>query len=105
MAATPTTLSISAVFSGSRRGGRCSSGRLTPAESAVIKTHPEHTLNVLRHVPTAEELAIDALMSARPYRAAMPLDQGLALIQQGRATEFCLDCVDVLGPALAAAAT
>jgi len=34
----------------------------------------------------------------------MPLDQGLALIQRGRATEFCPDCVDVLGPALAAAA-
>jgi len=31
----------------------------------------------------------------------MPLDQGLALIQRGRATEFCPDCVDVLGPALA----
>jgi hypothetical protein len=31
----------------------------------------------------------------------MPLDQVLGLIQQGRATEFCPDCVDVLGIALA----
>ena len=56
--------------------------------------------------PTARVLAVadvaDALMSARPYREAMPIDQVLALIQQGRATEFCPDCVDVLGVALAA---
>jgi len=115
-------------------------GKLTPAEWAIVKQHPEHTLNVLRRVPIFEELAedaanhherldgrgyfrgltaaqltptarvlavadvADALMSARPYREAMPIDQVLGLIEQGRATEFCPDCVDVLGVTLAAAA-
>lgn len=115
-------------------------GKLTPAEWAIVKQHPEHTLNVLRRVPIFEELAedaanhherldgrgyfrgltaaqltptarvlavadvADALMSARPYREAMPPDQVMGLIEQGRATEFCPDCVDVLGVTLAAAA-
>jgi putative nucleotidyltransferase with HDIG domain len=111
-------------------------GKLTPAEWAIVKQHPEHTLNVLRQVPIFEELAedaanhherldgrgyyrgltgaqltptarvlavadvADALMSARPYRQAMPIDNVLAIVQQGRETEFCPDCVDVLGPTL-----
>jgi len=115
-------------------------GRLTSAEWAIVKQHPEHTLNVLRRVPIFEELAedaanhherldgrgyfrglraeqlmptarvlavadvADALMSARPYRAAMPRDEVLALIRQGRSTEFCPDCVDALGVSLAAVA-
>ena len=38
----------------------------------------------------------DALMSARPYRAALPADAVLDVIMQGRGTEFCADCVDAL---------
>lgn len=113
-------------------------GKLTPAEWAMVKQHPEHTLNVLRQVPIFEELAedaanhherldgrgyfrgltaaqltptarvlavadvADALMSARPYRGALPVEEVLALIQAGRGTEYCPDCVDVLDPVLAA---
>jgi putative nucleotidyltransferase with HDIG domain len=50
--------------------------------------------------PTARVLAVadvaDALMSPRPYRAAMPVDEVLALVGQGRGSEFCPDCVDAL---------
>jgi len=46
----------------------------------------------------------DALMSARPYRAAVPVEDVLALIRKGRATEFCPDCVDALGTSLGTAA-
>jgi HD-GYP domain-containing protein (c-di-GMP phosphodiesterase class II) len=38
----------------------------------------------------------DALMSARPYRAAMPTDRVLTIIDQDRDKAFCPDCVDVL---------
>jgi len=115
-------------------------GQLTPAEWAIVKQHPEHTLNVLRRVPIFEELAedaanhherldgrgyfrglaggqlsptarvlavadvADALMSARPYRAAMPVDAVLALVGKGRSTEFCPDCVDALETAIATVA-
>ncbi len=58
--------------------------------------------------PTARVLAVadvaDALMSARPYREAMPIDEVLALIQKGRATEFCPQCVDALAASLNSAA-
>ena len=58
--------------------------------------------------PTARILAVadvaDALMSARPYRAAMPVEQVLDLVEQGRGTEFCPDCVDALGASLGPAA-
>ena len=53
---------------------------------------------------TARILAVadvaDALMSARPYREAMPIDQVLALVHEGRATQFCPDCVDALDVSL-----
>ena len=49
---------------------------------------------------TARVLAVadvaDALMSARPYRAALPTDQVIAMLMQGRGTEFCPDAVDAL---------
>lgn len=115
-------------------------GQLTPAEWAIVKQHPEHTLNVLRRVPIFDELAedaanhherldgrgyfrglsggqlsptarvlavadvADALMSARPYRAAVPVEDVLALVRKGRATEYCPDCVDALGTAIATVA-
>jgi putative nucleotidyltransferase with HDIG domain len=54
--------------------------------------------------PTARVLAVadvaDALMSARPYRAALPTEQVVAMLRQGRGTEFCPDCVDALAVTL-----
>jgi len=115
-------------------------GQLTPAEWAIVKQHPEHTLNVLRRVPIFEELAedaanhherldgrgyfrglsggqlsptarvlavadvADALMSARPYRAAVPVEDVLEIVRKGRATEYCPDCVDSLETAISTAA-
>ncbi|MGE0866269.1 MAG: HD-GYP domain-containing protein [Vicinamibacterales bacterium] len=115
-------------------------GPLSAAEWAIVKQHPEHTLNVLKRVPIFEELAedaanhherldgrgyfrglsaghltpaarvlavadvADALMSARPYRAALPVEEVLQLIRKGRATEFCPDCVDSLVASLNPAA-
>lgn len=65
-------------------------------------------LSAAQLTPTARVLAVagvvDALMSARPYREAMALDEVLALIRKGRGTEFCADRVDALGPALGAVA-
>jgi putative nucleotidyltransferase with HDIG domain len=55
---------------------------------------------------TARVLAVadvaDALMSARPYRAAMPVDQVMEIIVKGRGSEFCPDCVDALAASLPA---
>jgi putative nucleotidyltransferase with HDIG domain len=115
-------------------------GPLTPAEWAIVKQHPEHTLNVLRRVPIFEELAedaanhherldgrgyfrglsggqlsptarvlavadvADALMSARPYRAAVPVEDVLEIVRKGRATEYCPDCVDALETAISTVA-
>ena len=49
---------------------------------------------------TARVLAVadvaDALMSARPYRAAMPIDRVLAIIEGDAGTAFCPDCVVAL---------
>jgi HD-GYP domain-containing protein (c-di-GMP phosphodiesterase class II) len=57
--------------------------------------------------PTARVLAVadvaDALMSARPYRAALPTDQVVGMLMQGRGTEFCPDCVDALAVTLGGA--
>ena len=39
----------------------------------------------------------DALMSERPYRPAMPTGQVMDIVTQGRAVEFCAECVDALG--------
>jgi putative nucleotidyltransferase with HDIG domain len=38
----------------------------------------------------------DALSAARPYRAAMPLDQVLSIIGEGRGTQLCPTAVDAL---------
>ena len=61
-------------------------------------------LDALQLTTTARILAVadvaDALMSARPYREAMPIDQVLALVQEGRATQFGPDCVDALDGSL-----
>ncbi|MBI4263499.1 MAG: HD domain-containing protein [Acidobacteria bacterium] len=38
----------------------------------------------------------DALSAARPYRGAMPLDQVLGIIQQGRGTQLCPNTIDAL---------
>jgi putative nucleotidyltransferase with HDIG domain len=38
----------------------------------------------------------DALSAARPYRGAMPLDQVLTIIGEGRGTQLCPDTVDAL---------
>ena len=38
----------------------------------------------------------DALSAARPYRGAMPLEQVLTIIQEGRGTQLCPSTVDAL---------
>ena len=38
----------------------------------------------------------DALSAARPYRAALPLDQVMTIIGEGRGTQLCPDTVDAL---------
>jgi len=57
-------------------------------------------LNAADLTPTARLLAVadvtDALMSARPYRAAMPVERVIAQLHEGRATQFCPDCVDAM---------
>ncbi len=54
--------------------------------------------------PTARVLAVadvaDALMSARPDREAMPIDEVLAVIKRGRTTEFCPASVAALAASL-----
>lgn len=58
--------------------------------------------------PTARVLAVadvaDALMSARPYRAALPIDEVIALLRQGRGTQFWPDAVDAMAESLAVSA-
>lgn len=50
--------------------------------------------------PAARLLAVadvaDALMSARPYRDAMPVERVIAHLHEGRGTQFCPDCVDAM---------
>jgi HD-GYP domain-containing protein (c-di-GMP phosphodiesterase class II) len=54
--------------------------------------------------PTARLLAVadvtDALMSARPYRAAMPVERVIAHLNDGRNTQFCSSCVEAMTAAL-----
>ena len=38
----------------------------------------------------------DALSAARPYRGAMPIDQVMSIIAEGRGTQLCPDTVDAL---------
>jgi HD-GYP domain-containing protein (c-di-GMP phosphodiesterase class II) len=38
----------------------------------------------------------DALAAARPYRAALPLDQVMTIIGEGRGAQLCPDTVDAL---------
>jgi putative nucleotidyltransferase with HDIG domain len=56
--------------------------------------------------PTAKVLCVadvaDALMSARPYRAAMPVDEVISLLVKGRGTQFWPDALDALVVSLAA---
>jgi putative nucleotidyltransferase with HDIG domain len=50
--------------------------------------------------PTARLLAVadvaDALMSARPYRAAMPRERVIAHLEDGRNTQFCSTSLDAM---------
>lgn len=50
--------------------------------------------------PAARLLAVadvtDALMSARPYRDAMPVERVLAHLEEGRGSQFCPDCVTAM---------
>jgi putative nucleotidyltransferase with HDIG domain len=54
--------------------------------------------------PTARVLAVadvaDALMSARPYRAAMPIEEVTALLVKGRGTQFWPDAVEAMAEAM-----
>ena len=56
--------------------------------------------------PAAKLLAVadvaDALMSARPYRAALPLEEVIALLMQGRGTQFWPEAVEAMAVSLAA---
>ena len=56
--------------------------------------------------PTARVLCVadvaDALMSERPYRAAMPIDEVIALLTKGRGTQFWPEAVDAMAVSLAA---
>jgi HD-GYP domain-containing protein (c-di-GMP phosphodiesterase class II) len=56
--------------------------------------------------PTARVLCVadvaDALMSERPYRAALPVDEVIALLTKGRGTQFWPEVVDALAVSLAA---
>jgi putative nucleotidyltransferase with HDIG domain len=56
--------------------------------------------------PTAKVLCVadvaDALMSARPYRGAMPVDEVIALMVKGRGTQFWPEALDALVVSLAA---
>jgi putative nucleotidyltransferase with HDIG domain len=56
--------------------------------------------------PTAKVLAVadvaDALMSARPYRDALPADAVIDILLKGRGTQFWPDAVDAMAVTLAA---
>jgi putative nucleotidyltransferase with HDIG domain len=56
--------------------------------------------------PTAKVLAVadvaDALMSARPYRGPMPVDEVIALLVKGRGTQFWPEAVEAMAVSLAA---
>jgi putative nucleotidyltransferase with HDIG domain len=56
--------------------------------------------------PAAMVLAVadvaDALMSERPYRAALPVDEVIGLLVKGRGTEFWPDAVEAMAMSLAA---
>ena len=53
---------------------------------------------------TARLLAVadvtDALMSARPYREAMPVERVIGHLHEGRGTQFCGDCVEAMAATL-----
>ena len=42
----------------------------------------------------------DALMSARPYRAAMPTEEVVALLMKGRGTQFWPEAVEAMAVSL-----
>ena len=56
--------------------------------------------------PTAKVLCVadvaDALMSARPYRGALPVDEVIALLMEGRGSQFWPEAVEAMALALAA---
>ncbi|HWI19049.1 MAG TPA: HD domain-containing phosphohydrolase [Vicinamibacterales bacterium] len=56
--------------------------------------------------PAAKVLAVadvaDALMSARPYRGPLPVDEVIGLLVQGRGTQFWPDAVEAMAMSLAA---
>lgn len=55
--------------------------------------------------PAAKILAVadvtDALMSERPYRAAMPIDAVISVLMQGRGTQFWPDAVEAMASTFA----
>lgn len=56
--------------------------------------------------PAAMVLAVadvaDALMSDRPYRRALPVDEVIGLLVKGRGTQFWPDAVEAMAMSLAA---
>jgi HD-GYP domain-containing protein (c-di-GMP phosphodiesterase class II) len=58
-----------------------------------------------RLTPTAKILAVadvtDALMSARPYREAMPIESVIAVLLKGRGAQFWPEAVDAMASTLA----
>lgn len=64
-------------------------------------------LTLVQLTPAARVLAVadvaDALMSAPPYRGPRPVDEVIALLRQGRGTQFRPDAVDAMTVSLAAA--
>lgn len=58
-----------------------------------------------RLTPAAKILAVadvaDALMSERPYRAALPIEEVIAVLMKGRGTQFWPDAVEAMAVPLA----
>ena len=113
-------------------------GKLTDAELATIRRHPEWTEQILRRVSRFDELAsvaaahhekldgsgyhrglrgdvlgpsarilavadiFEAMTAERPYRAAMPAEQALALMRAEAGTKLCPDAFAALSGALPA---
>jgi HD-GYP domain-containing protein (c-di-GMP phosphodiesterase class II) len=64
-------------------------GKLTDEEFAAIRTHPVHTLRILERAPCFTDLAelavadvYEALTADRPYRAPLPIEEALAIIDR-----------------------
>ena len=56
---------------------------------------PGDGLSMAARIMAAADI-FDALSAARPYRGALPLDQVMKIIQEGRGTQLCPATVDAL---------